>query len=65
MSQFMKRNETMVKLKNSSMVIPRNFIVCITLYNVPSIFNLMLIRFLRAKIFVLKFLLIEVIHSIC
>ena len=65
MSQFMKRNETMVKLKNSSMVIPRIFIVCITLYNVPSIFNLMLIRFLRAKIFVLKFLLIEVIHSIC
>ena len=65
MSQFMKRNETMVKLQKSSMGFPRIFIVCITLYNVPSIFNLMLIRFLRAKIFVLKFLLIEVIHSIC
>ena len=54
-----------VKLQKSSLLFQPIFIVCVTLYNVTSISKRNVIHsFSKKKVFVLKFLFIEVIDPI-
>ena len=54
----------MVNMQKLLMVFKPIFILCVTLYNVSSIFNLNVYSFYMDQFFILKFLLIEVIDSI-
>ena len=64
MSQFVRTNEIYGEVAKVINVISTNFLICATLYNVSSSFNLHVGHFLKKNFFFLKFLFMEVIHCI-